>query len=154
MTDTPEDRLAELGIILPQPPAAAASYIPTRRSGDLLFTAGQLATADGELIAVGRLGHDVALETGQRCARQSAINVLAQIRGSTGQLRHVRRLVKLTVYVASTGDFTEHHLVANGASELIGDVLGEAGQHARAAVGVAALPKGSPVEVEAVAEVA
>lgn len=154
MVDTPEDRLAELGVTLPEPPAPAASYIPIRRSGDLVFTAGQIATRDGELLATGRLGDDVDLETAQRCARQGAINVLAQIKGATGQLRHVRRLVKLTVYVASTGDFTDHHLVANGASELLGDVLGEAGQHARAAVGVAALPKGSPVEVEAVAEVA
>lgn len=154
MVETPEDRLAELGITLPEAPAPAASYIPIRRSGDLVFTAGQIATADGELIATGRLGDTVDLETAQRCARQGAINVLAQIRGATGQLRHVRRLVKVTVYVASTGDFTDHHLVANGASELLGEVLGEAGQHARAAVGVAALPKGSPVEVEAVAEVA
>lgn len=154
MVDTPEDRLSQLGITLPEPPAPAAAYVPTRRSGDLLFTAGQLATADGELIATGRLGDGVDVETGQRCARQAVINVLAQIRGATGQLRHVRRLVKLTVYVASAGDFAEHHLVANGASDLLGDVLGEAGNHARSAVGVAALPKGSPVEVEAVAEVA
>lgn len=154
MDTTPEERLAELGITLPEPPAPAAAYVPVRRSGDWLVTAGQVATAEGQLVATGRLGDAVDLETGQRCARQCAVNVLAQIKGATGMLHHIRRLVKVTVFVASTADFTEHHLVANGASELLGEVLGEAGRHARSAVGVAALPLGSPVEVEAMAEVA
>lgn len=154
MEHTPEDRLADLGLTLPTPPAPAADYVPTMRSGDLLFVAGQIAIADGDLVATGRLGAELALEDGQRCARQCAVNVLAQIRAATGQLRHVRRLVKVTVYVASTGDFTDHHLVANAASELFGATFGEWGRHARAAVGVAALPTGSPVEIEAVAEVA
>lgn len=154
MVPTPEERLAELGITLPEPPAPAAAYVPTRRSGDWLVTAGQVATAEGKLVATGRLGDTVDLETGQRCARQCAVNVLAQVKAATGMLHHVRRLVKITVFVASTPEFAEHHLVANGASELLGEVLGEEGHHARSAVGVAALPLGSPVEVEAMAEVA
>jgi enamine deaminase RidA (YjgF/YER057c/UK114 family) len=151
---TPEDRLAELGIALPEPPAPAAAYVPTARTGDLLFVAGQVPKAGGEMVATGRLGAEVQLETGQRCARQCAITVLAQIKAATGQLRHVHRLVKVTVFVASADGFAEQHLVANGASELFGDVLGEEGRHARSAVGVAALPMGAPVEVDAVAEVA
>lgn len=151
---TPEDRLAELGITLPEPPAPAAAYVPTIRTGDLLFVAGQVAVAGGELVAEGRLGAELDVETGQRCARQCAVNVLAQIKAATGQLLHVRRLVKVTVFVASADGFTQQHLVANGASELLGEVLGEEGRHARSAVGVAALPMGSPVEVDAVAEVA
>lgn len=151
---TPEDRLAELGIALPEPPAPAAAYVPTTRTGDLLFVAGQVPKADGDLVATGRLGAEVDLEAGQRCARQCAINVLAQIKAATGHLRHVHRLVKVTVFVASADGFAEQHLVGNGASELFGDVLGEEGRHARSAVGVAALPLGAPVEVDAVAEVA
>lgn len=154
MEHTPEDRLADLGITLPQPPGPVASYVPTMRSGDLLFVSGQMAAAEGEMIHSGRLGADLDVEQGQRCARQCAINVLAQIRAATGQLRHVRRLVKVTVFVASTADFTDHHLVANGASELFAIALGEGGSHARAAVGAVSLPLASPVEVEAIAEVA
>lgn len=147
---TPEERLAELGIVLPAPPAPAAAYVPWTRTGDLLFTAGQLPLEDGELMATGVLGGGLDLEVGQRCARACAVNVLAQVRAAAGELSRVRRVAKLTVFVASAPSFTDQHLVANGASELIGGVLGDAGRHARSAVGVAALPMNAPVEVEAV----
>jgi enamine deaminase RidA (YjgF/YER057c/UK114 family) len=153
-TTTPEDRLAELGISLPDAPPPAAAYVPFVRSSSLVFTAGQIAIADGALVATGRLGDDVDLETGQAAARQCAINVMAQLQAALGDLSRVRRIVKITVFVASAPDFTEQHLVANGASALLGEVFGEAGVHARSAVGAAALPMGTPVEVEAVVEVA
>ena len=118
--------------------------------GDQLWVSGQVATADGGLLATGVVGADVDLETGQRCARQCAANLLDRIREALEGLEPVVRIVKLTVYVASAPGFTEQHVVANGASEQLIEVLGEAGRHARAAIGVAALPLGSPVEVEAV----
>lgn len=154
MPQSPESRLAGLGITLPEQLAPAGAYVPTVRTGDLLFTAGQVALSEGQLVATGRLGAELDVEAGQRCARQCAINVLAQLKVATGQLLRVHRLVKVTVFVACTAEFSEQHLVANGASELFGDVLGDAGVHARSAVGVTALPLGSPVEVETVAEVA
>jgi len=151
---TPEERLAERGIVLPDPPAPAAAYVPWTRAGDLVFTAGQLPLEGGELVATGVLGDSLDLEVGQRCARACAVNVLAQVRAAAGELSQVRRMVKLTVFVASAPSFTDQHLVANGASALIGEVLGDAGRHARSAVGVACLPMNAPVEVEAVVELA
>jgi enamine deaminase RidA (YjgF/YER057c/UK114 family) len=124
------------------------------RSGNLLFTAGQVASAEGLLLATGKLGAQVDLETGRRCARQCAINVLAQLRAELGDLGRVRRVVKLTVFVASDPAFTEQHVVANGASELMIAVFGDAGRHARSAVAAPVLPTDSPVEVEAIVEVA
>jgi enamine deaminase RidA (YjgF/YER057c/UK114 family) len=127
--------------------------VPVVRTGNLLVTAGQVAVADGAPVAHGKLGADVDLDTGRRCARQCALNVVAQLRAELGELGRVRRVVKLTVFVASVPSFTEQHLVANGASELMAEVFGEAGRHARSAVGVPALPTDSPVEVEAIVEV-
>lgn len=147
--NSPEQRLAALGIVLPGPPAPAAAYVPVVRAGSLLFTAGQLPLADGALLATGKVGTEVDLDTAIACARQCAINVLAQVRGELGSLDLVARVVKLTVFVASAPWFTEQHLVANGASELLAEVFGEAGRHARSAVGVAVLPFDAPVEVEA-----
>ncbi len=149
---TPEDRLAELGITLPEAPAPAAAYQPWRAAGSLVYTAGQLPTAGGELQATGKVGGEVSLEQAQACARTCAVNVLAQVRAAVGDLARAR-VVKLTVFVASTPDFTSQHLVANGASELLGEVLGDAGLHARSAVGVPVLPLDAPVEVEAIVEV-
>ena len=149
---TPEERLAELGIDLPAPPPPAAAYVPYARSGDLVLTAGQLPLVDGSLPRTGKLGGDVTLEQGQELARRAAVNILAQARAAAGDLSSVR-VVKLTCFVASTPDFTEQHLVANGASELLADVLGDAGRHARSAVGVPVLPLDSPVEIEAILEV-
>lgn len=149
----PEARLAEMGIELPPAPAPAAAYLPVRRSGDLVYTSGQIATGSGELVASGRVGAEVDLPTARACARQCAVNVLAQLRAELGDLARVRQFVKITVFVASDPSFTDQHLVANGASELLAQALGDDGRHARSAVGVAALPLGSPVEVEAIVQV-
>ncbi len=151
---TPEERLADLGITLPAAPAPAAAYVPVVRSGALLFTAGQVAVGESGMLATGIVGDDVDVETAVGCARQCAINVLAQLATALGSLSEVRRIVKLTVFVASAPSFREQHIVANGASELMASVFGEAGVHARSAVGTAVLPLGSPVEVEAIVEVA
>lgn len=147
----PEQRLRDLGIELPAAPPPAAAYLPFVSDRGLVFTAGQVAVADGALVHAGTVGAGLSREQGMEAARQCAVNVLAQLQAAAGSLAGVERVVKLTVFVASAPDFTEQHLVANAASELIADVLGEAGRHARSAVGVAALPLGSPVEVEAVA---
>lgn len=151
---TPEERLAEVGITLPPAPSPAASYVPWVRTGDLVYTSGQIPVVDGVPVATGKLGEDVSLEEGQVAARQCALNVLAQVKAAVGELSRVTRLVKVTVFVASGRDFHSQHLVANGASDLLGQVLGaEVGAHARSAVGVAVLPLDVPVEVEAVVEV-
>lgn len=149
---TPEERLSELGITLPEPPPPAASYVPWVRSGGFVFTAGQLPLEQGELVARGLVGADLDVAAGQRCARACAVNLLAQMRDAAGELARVARVVKVTVFVASASSFTEQHLVANGCSELLVEVLGDAGRHARSAVGVACLPLGAPVEAEAVVE--
>ncbi|HUG84416.1 MAG TPA: RidA family protein [Euzebya sp.] len=150
---TPEERLAEVGITLPPAPSPAASYVPWVRTGDLVFTAGQIPVVNGVPVATGRLGEELGVEEGQAAARQCAINVLAQLKAAVGELSTITRLVKITVFVASTADFHSQHLVANGASDLLGMVLGDAGLHARSAVGTAVLPLNVPVEVEAIAEV-
>lgn len=157
MSDAPAstvtERLAVLDLTLPTPPAPAAAYVPFAASGDLVLTAGQLPMVDGALSRTGTCGDDVTTDEAAELARLAAINVLAIAReaagGSDADLDRVR-VVKLTVFVASTPDFVEQHLVANGASNLMGEVLGDAGVHARSAVGVSALPLGSPVEVEAI----
>ena len=150
---SPEQQLAALGITLPSAPAPAASYVPFVRSGNLLYTAGQLPSVEGQLAATGLVGGEVDLATAISCAHICAINVMAQARAALGSLDAVTQVVKLTVYVASAPGFTEQHLVANGASELLAEVFGDAGRHARSAVGVASLPLGAPVEVDAVLEV-
>jgi enamine deaminase RidA (YjgF/YER057c/UK114 family) len=149
---SPEEKLAELGIELPEPPAPAAAYVPFARSGALVLTAGQLPVVDGQLPATGKLGAEVDLETGQELARRAAVNILAQAKAAAGDLGFVR-VVKLTVFVASDPSFTSQHLVANGASEFLAEVLGEAGVHARSAVGVPVLPLDAPVEIEAILEI-
>ena len=154
MVDTIEARLAAEGIILPAAAAPAANYVPFMRSGNLLFTSGQLPLSDGKLVATGLLGRDLDTAAGKLAARACAINILAQVKAATGDLEKIARIVKITVFVASTPDFTEQHLVANGASDLLATVLGERGRHARAAVGTASLPLGAPVEVEAIVELA
>ena len=153
MGDSIEAKLAGLGIVLPQAAAPAANYVPFMRSGDLLFTAGQLPLKDGKLAATGLLGRDLDTAAGREAARLCAVNVLAQAKAALGDLELVRRLVKITVFVASAPGFTEQHLVANGASDLFVAALGEPGRHARSAVGTASLPLDAPVEVEAIFEV-
>ena len=154
MGETIEQRLARLGISIPRSAAPAANYVPYSRSGNLLFTAGQLPLAEGKLVATGLLGRELATEKGQEAARACAINILAQAQAALGSLQAIRRIVKITAFVASTPDFTEQHLVANGASDLLVAVLGDAGRHARSAVGTASLPLNAPVEIEAVIEIA
>lgn len=152
MTSVIEARLADVGIDLPTPAPAAASYLPVVRTGQLLFTSGQLPMRDGRLAATGRLGDTVDVPTGQEAARWCAVNVLAQAKAALGDLEHLERLVKITVFVATAPGFTDQHIVANGASDLFVQVLGGAGAHSRSAVGVAALPLNAAVEVEAVFE--
>lgn len=146
---TPTQRLAAMGLTLPDPPAPAAAYQPWSVVGDLVFTAGQLPIVDGRLERTGRLGDGLDTAEGAELARIAALNVLAIGARAVGDLDRLR-VVKVTVFVASDPGFTEQHLVANGASELLAEVLGDHGVHARSAVGVPALPLGSPVEVEAV----
>ncbi|MDP8978159.1 MAG: RidA family protein [Actinomycetota bacterium] len=145
-----EERLTQLGLELPEAPAPAAAYVPVARAGEVVYVSGQVAVAQGRPVATGKLGGEVDTRVGTRCARQCAVNVLAQLRAELGSLDRVRQVVRLGVFVASDPAFTQQHVVANGASELVTEVFGQAGLHARAAVGVPSLPMDSPVEVEAV----
>ena len=148
-----DQRLAELGITLPQPAAPVASYVPTVEAGGLLYISGQVSFGeDGQLIK-GRLGEDVDLEAGTAAARRCGIMLLAQMKAALGSLDRVERVVKLGAFVNSASDFTDQPKVANGASELMQDVFGEAGRHARSAVGVPVLPLGAAVEIDAVVAV-
>lgn len=153
MGDTIQKRLDALGITLPTAAAPAANYVPFAQSGKVLFVSGQLPYADGKLAATGLLGRDLDTAAGKEMAKHCAVNVLAQLQAATGDLEKIVRLVKISIFVASTPDFTEQHLVGNGASDLLAQVLGERGRHARAAVGVAVLPLNAPVEIEAIAEI-
>ncbi len=145
------DRLAELGLQVPAVAAPVADYVPAVRSGAHVFTAGQLPLRDGELLVTGKVGGEVSAEEATDAARQCALNAIAAV-GSVADLDSVVRVVKATVFVASTPDFTGQPAVANGASELFGRAFGEAGKHARSAVGVPVLPLDAPVEVELVVE--
>lgn len=151
--DTPassvEDRLAELGITLPVAAAPVAAYVPTVEAGGMLFISGQLPFANGNVM-VGRLGEDRDLAYGQAAARACGLMLIAQMKAALGSLDRVERIVKLNVFVNSDPRFTDQPKVANGASELMADVFGEAGRHARAAVGVPTLPAGAVVEVDAI----
>ena len=144
-----ETRLRELGITLPQAAAPVASYVPVVIHGDLAFVSGQVSFVDGELLK-GRLGEDVSLEEGIKAARGCGLMILAQLQAALGSLDQVERVVKLGGFVNSTPDFTDQPKVVNGASDLMLEVFGEAGKHARAAVGVPSLPLGVAVEVDAV----
>ncbi len=148
-----EQRLVDLGITVPEVVPPVAAYVPAVRTGNLIYTSGQLPARDGAMIAVGKLGDAVDEETGYECARQCALNALAAIKAEIGSLDNVKRVVKAVVFVASTPDFTGQPKVANGASEFLGEVFGEAGKHARSAVGVPVLPLDVPVEVELIVEV-
>jgi enamine deaminase RidA (YjgF/YER057c/UK114 family) len=150
---TPEERLEQLGVTLPAPAAPVAAYIPCVHTGNLVYVSGQVPLVDGKPSHLGRLGAGVGLEEGVAAARRCAINLLAALKAELGELSRVRRVVRLTVFVASEPDFGDQPKVANGASELFGEVFGEAGRHTRAAVGVAALPLGVPVEVDAIVEI-
>lgn len=153
MGETIEKRLGDLGVTLPAAAAPAANYVPFVRSGNLLFPSGQLPMKDGKLAITGLLGRELDVAAGKEAARLCAINVLAQAKAALGDLEKIRRLVKINIYVASTPDFTEQHLVGNGASDFFAAVLGERGKHARVAVGMASLPLNAAVEIESILEV-
>lgn len=144
-----EARLQELGIELPEVSPPLASYVPVMVHGDLAFVSGQLPFIDGEVVT-GTLGKDVELDRAIAAARACGLMILAQLKAEIGSLDRVERIVKLGGFVASTPDFTDQHKVVNGASDLMFDVFGEKGRHARAAVGVPSLPVGAAVEVDAV----
>lgn len=146
-------RLEELGVELPSVAVPLASYIPATRVGSQVWTSGQLPVVGGELPASGKVGAEVSLEKAQELARVAVLNALAAIDGLVG-LDHVTRVVKVVGFVASDPSFTEQAAVINGASDFLGEVFGDAGIHARSAVGVAVLPKDSPVEIEVIVEIA
>jgi enamine deaminase RidA (YjgF/YER057c/UK114 family) len=148
----PEARLRELGYELPAVPEPGGAYVPATRAGTLIFTAGQVPFERGGLHHTGKVGDAVGLEEARQAARICALNALAAAAAEAGGLNNIRRIVKVTGFVASAPDFNDQPQVINGASELIGEVFGEAGLHARSAVGVAELPLNAPVEVELVAE--
>lgn len=148
------DRLAELGISIPEVVPPVAAYVPAVATGRYVYTSGQLPMRDGAMIAEGLVGSDVDPEVAKDCARQSAINALAAVQSAVGSLDRVTRVVKVVGFVASAPGFTGQPGVINGASELFLEVFGDAGRHARSAVGVAGLPLNAPVEVEMVVEVA
>ncbi|MEV4805027.1 RidA family protein [Nonomuraea sp. NPDC049421] len=150
---TPEQKIEELGYTLPPPVTPVGSYVPTTRTGDLVYTSGQVPMLEGKLHQTGKLGVDLGVDEGKAQARVCVLNALAAIKAELGELSRVRRIVKVVVFVASAPDFVQQPQVANGASDLLAEVFGEAGRHARSAVGVAALPLDAPVEVELIAEV-
>jgi enamine deaminase RidA (YjgF/YER057c/UK114 family) len=148
----PYARLAELGLTLPEMAAPQAAYVPAVRTGIHLYISGQIPIADGTILATGKVGAEVSPEQAKELAARCALNILAAVEATVG-LRRLVRVVKVVGFVASAPGFTGQPEVINGASELLGEVLGEAGRHARSAVGVAELPRGVPVEVEAIVEV-
>ena len=145
-------RLAELGITLPEPAAPVAAYVPVVIAGGLAHVSGQVSIVGGQLLK-GRLGEDLSLEQGVEGARACGLTILAQLKAALGSLDRVERIVKLGAFINSTADFTDQPKVANGASELMAEVFGEAGKHARSAVGVPSLPLGVAVEVDAIVAV-
>lgn len=153
MSETIEGRLAKLGVTLPAAAAPAANYVPFMASGNLLLTSGQLPLKEGKLLVTGLLGRDADVAVGKEAAKACAINILAQAKAALGDLEKIKRVVKITVFVASEPSFVEQHLVANGASDFLVEAIGERGKHARSAVGVASLPLNAAVEIEAIIEI-
>lgn len=154
MAENPENRIAELGLELPEAAIPVANYVPYAQSGSLIFISGQLPLKDGQLMFKGKVGDSVSLEDAILAARQSALNIIALAKlACDGDLGRVSRIVKLGGFVAASADFTDHPKVINGASDLMVDVFGDSGRHARAAVGCPSLPLDAPVEVEAIIEI-
>ncbi|MEL0316433.1 MAG: RidA family protein [Aquiluna sp.] len=147
-----DERLSELGIELPAVATPAGAYVPAVISGNLVFTAGQIPLVDGKLMAEGKVGAEISPELGREIARRCALNAIAAVKSVIGDLNRVKKVVKVVGFVASVPEFTGQPGVLNGASELLEQVFGEAGIHARSAVGVAALPLDAPVEVELIVE--
>jgi enamine deaminase RidA (YjgF/YER057c/UK114 family) len=150
---SPEERLKEMGIELPPAPNPLGSYIPAVRTGNLVFVSGMLPLKDGKLLHRGKVGSEVTVEEAREAARTAAVNALSVLKAHTGGLDKVRRCVKVSGYIASSPGFTEQPMVLNAASDLMAEVFGEAGRHARAAIGVPVLPMDSPVEIEFIFEV-
>ena len=153
MSGSREAHLIHRGLIIPAAPAPAANYAPFKRSGNILYIAGQVPRQNGKSAFIGILGKNINLEEAQRAAQLCCLNILSQIKAAIGDLDNVSSIIRLVGYVASTPDFKEQHLVMNGASDLMVEVFGDAGKHARTSGGVAALPQGVPVEVEATIEI-
>ena len=149
---TPEEKLRSLGLELPPAPKPVGMYVPAVRTGNLLFVSGQLPMKDGELLVQGHVGGEVSMDEAQACARQAALNALAAVAAEIGGLKNVGRIVRLTGHIASAPGFRDQAKVLNAASELLGQVFGDAGRHSRAAVGAAELPLGAPVELEMIVE--
>ncbi len=154
MSQTIEQKLAELGITLPSPNAPLANYVPTVRTGNLLFISGQVSIDGAGKLSTGKLGAGLDIDAGRAAAKLCAINLLAQTKAAIGDLEKIVRVVKLVGFVNSAPDFVDHPKVINGCSDFLVDVLGDKGRHARSAVGIAALPFDAAVEVEAIIEVA
>ena len=152
MPKNPQERMQELGLELPQVPMPAASYVPAVRTGNLVFTAGQVSFEGGEIHVTGKVGAAVSLEEAQHAARLCALNALAAAASEAGGLDRISRIIKVVGYVASAPGFNGQPQVVNGASDLLGEIFGENGHHARSAVGVVELPLGVPVEVEMIVE--
>ena len=152
MPQNPQERMQDLGLELPQVPRPAASYVPAVRTGNLVFTARQVPFEHGEIHTTGKVGDAVSLEDAQRAARLCALNALAAAAAESGGLDRISRVVKVVGYVASAPGFNGQPQVVNGASDLLGEIFGENGHHARSAVGVAELPLNVPVEVELIVE--
>jgi len=150
---TASTRLAELGLELPAVAAPVAAYVPAVTVGDLVYSSGQLPSVAGQLVATGKVGAEVSAETGAQCARTAVLNALAAVSAQAGGIDEIVRVVRVVIFVASAPDFTGQPQVGNGASTVLGEIFGEAGRHARSAVGVAVLPLDAPVEVELVVQV-
>ena len=148
-----ELKLKELGILLPEPAKPVAAYVPAKQSGKLVFTSGQLPMVNGDLISTGLLGQDVEVEEASTAARVCTLNALAAIKGVIGDLDRIKQIVRVVGYVSSVSTFTQQPAVVNGASELLLEIFGEAGKHARSAVGMAVLPLNASVEIELIIEV-
>ena len=148
-----ESKLKELGLTLPAPPKPVATYIPAVRVGDLLFLSGVLPSRDGQLIATGKLGQAISIEQGMEAAKVAVLNALAIVRSEVGSLDRVKHIVKMVGHIASAPGFTDQPQVLNGASDLLVAIFGEAGRHARVAVGAAELPRQAPVEIELIVQV-
>jgi enamine deaminase RidA (YjgF/YER057c/UK114 family) len=149
-----EQKLTQLGLALPAPPKPVANYVPAVRTGDLLFLSGVLPSRDGQLIMTGKLGQDLSIDQGMEAARVAVLNGLSIIRQEAGSLDRVKRIVKMVGHIASAPGFTDQPQVLNGASDLLVSLFGDAGRHARVAVGAAELPRQAPVEIELIVELA
>jgi enamine deaminase RidA (YjgF/YER057c/UK114 family) len=149
---TPEERIADLGLVLPEVVPPLAAYVPAVRTGDYVYTSGQLPLVDGKLAVTGKVGAEVSADEAKEQARICGLNALAALKSVVGDLSKIARIVKVVGFVASAPDFTGQPQVVNGVSEFLGEVFGDAGKHARSAVGVAVLPLDAPVEVEIIAQ--